>query len=65
MPTNNRSWWIGSYGECECGMIFEGRNAVGTAANHARATGHECSVEVTRVVAFNHPDNDESEPEKE
>jgi hypothetical protein len=52
--SDSSSWLLGCNGYCvDCGIENSANNAVGWAAQHARRSGHDVRVEVTRMVAFN------------
>lgn len=49
-----KSGLLGVQAECyTCGWTSEAKNAAGNAARHAKATGHEVSVEQTIGVIYN------------
>jgi hypothetical protein len=53
-PPSKRSGLLGVLAHCvTCGWESEARNAAGTAAQHARATGHHVQVEQTTVTIYN------------
>ncbi len=46
---------LAAVAECDCGWEYEGRNALGLAAQHYDRCGGEVMIEITRVVIYGRP----------